>query len=76
MVAGSEALIPNSGKLVFQDNIIKFEKVPLVTPNGDILIPELTFEVGFTLSINNIHDSLLIFTPWIYTRHKVSILTL
>ncbi|GLV44493.1 ATP binding cassette subfamily D member 3 [Carabus blaptoides fortunei] len=45
MVAGSEALVPGNGKLVFQDNIIRFEKVPLVTPNGDVLIKELTFEV-------------------------------
>lgn len=45
MVTGSEALVPGNGKLVFQDNIIRFEKVPLVTPNGDVLIKELTFEV-------------------------------
>lgn len=38
-------LKPNSGKLVYQDNIIKFDKVPLVTPNGDILINSLSFEV-------------------------------
>ncbi|XP_069128323.1 ATP-binding cassette sub-family D member 3-like [Argopecten irradians] len=34
-----------SGKIVNQDHVIKFEKVPLVTPNGDVLIKELTFEV-------------------------------
>jgi len=33
------------GIIAFQDNIIKFERVPLVTPNGDLLIKELTFEV-------------------------------
>ncbi|XP_064604426.1 ATP-binding cassette sub-family D member 3-like [Liolophura sinensis] len=38
-------LKPGSGKLVFQDHIIKFDRVPLVTPNGDVLIKELTFEV-------------------------------
>jgi ATP-binding cassette subfamily D (ALD) protein 3 len=36
---------PNKGKIIQADHIIKFEKVPLVTPNGDILIRELTFEV-------------------------------
>ena len=36
---------PNKGKMVFVDNLIKFERVPLVTPNGDILVKELTFEV-------------------------------
>lgn len=38
-------LIPGSGELVIQDNIIKFENVPLVTPNGDVLIKALDFEV-------------------------------
>ena len=33
------------GIISFQDNIIKFERVPLVTPNGDILVKELSFEV-------------------------------
>ncbi|XP_045160208.2 ATP-binding cassette sub-family D member 3-like isoform X2 [Mercenaria mercenaria] len=36
---------PGSGKMVFQDYIIKFDKVPLVTPNGDVLVKELNFEV-------------------------------
>lgn len=36
---------PNKGILSFQDNFIKFEKVPLVTPNGDVLVKELSFEV-------------------------------
>lgn len=57
MVAGSEAFVPGSGKLMFQDNIIKFEKVPLVTPNGDILIPELTFEVRIFMRNVEIVDS-------------------
>lgn len=35
----------NKGLIAFQDNIIRFEKVPLVTPNGDILVKELSFEV-------------------------------
>ena len=33
------------GVIAFQDNIIKFENVPLVTPNGDILVKSLSFEV-------------------------------
>lgn len=36
---------PGKGTITFQDNIICFEKVPLVTPNGDILVKELTFSV-------------------------------
>ncbi|XP_030631104.1 ATP-binding cassette sub-family D member 3b isoform X2 [Chanos chanos] len=38
-------LVPGSGEIVFADNIIKFEHIPLATPNGDILIRDLTFEV-------------------------------
>lgn len=33
------------GVISFQDNIIKFDNVPLVTPNGDLLVKELSFEV-------------------------------
>lgn len=38
-------IAPCKGLITFQDNIIKFEAVPLVTPNGDVLVRELTFEV-------------------------------
>ncbi|XP_053325015.1 ATP-binding cassette sub-family D member 3 [Spea bombifrons] len=38
-------LIPGSGKIINADNIIKFDHVPLATPNGDILIRDLNFEV-------------------------------
>ncbi|KAM4720613.1 ATP-binding cassette sub-family D member 3 [Rhinophrynus dorsalis] len=38
-------LIPGSGKIINVDNIIKFDHVPLATPNGDILIRDLNFEV-------------------------------
>ena len=38
-------LIPGSGKVINEDNLIKFDQVPLVTPNGDVLVRELSFEV-------------------------------
>ncbi|GLD54917.1 ATP-binding cassette sub-family D member 3 isoform X1 [Lates japonicus] len=38
-------LMPGSGQIINRDNIIKFEHTPLATPNGDILIRDLTFEV-------------------------------
>ncbi|XP_064108948.1 ATP-binding cassette sub-family D member 3-like [Macrobrachium nipponense] len=43
--AVSKPLIANSGKVICEDNVIRFEKVPLVTPNGDVLVKELNFEV-------------------------------
>ncbi|CAL1538009.1 unnamed protein product [Lymnaea stagnalis] len=39
-------LKPGNGKIIIKDHIIKFDKVPLVTPNGDVLIEELSFEVS------------------------------
>ncbi|XP_018027493.1 ATP-binding cassette sub-family D member 3 isoform X2 [Hyalella azteca] len=33
------------GSVVIADNLIKFDRVPLATPNGDVLIDELSFEV-------------------------------
>ncbi|XP_077287876.1 ATP binding cassette subfamily D member Pmp70 [Arctopsyche grandis] len=44
-------LVPGSGKVIFQDNIIKFDKVPLVTPNGDVLINDLSFEVRSGMNV-------------------------
>ncbi|TNN50098.1 ATP-binding cassette sub-family D member 3 [Liparis tanakae] len=38
-------LVPGSGHVINRDNIIKFEHAPLATPNGDVLIKDLTFEV-------------------------------
>lgn len=51
MISGSENFMPGSGRLIFKDNIIKFEKVPLVTPNGDILIKELSFEIQSGMNV-------------------------
>ncbi|XP_055384994.1 ATP-binding cassette sub-family D member 3 [Condylostylus longicornis] len=42
---------PNKGFISFQDNIIKFDKVPLVTPNGDVLVKELSFEVRSGMNV-------------------------
>ncbi|KFM62420.1 ATP-binding cassette sub-family D member 3, partial [Stegodyphus mimosarum] len=44
-------LVPGAGNIVFKDNIIKFDKVPLVTPNGDVLIEELSFEVKSGMNV-------------------------
>ena len=35
----------NKVSFIEKDYIIRFEQVPLVTPNGDVLLKELTFEV-------------------------------
>ncbi|XP_025404824.1 ATP-binding cassette sub-family D member 3 [Sipha flava] len=44
-------LIPNSGRIITKDNMIKFDKVPLVTPNGDVLVEELSFEVKSGMNV-------------------------
>lgn len=38
-------LVPGSGQIINRDNLIKFDHAPLATPNGDVLIKDLTFEV-------------------------------
>uniref|UniRef100_A0AAQ4PNN2 ATP binding cassette subfamily D member 3 n=1 Tax=Gasterosteus aculeatus aculeatus TaxID=481459 RepID=A0AAQ4PNN2_GASAC len=38
-------LVPGSGLIINRDNLIKFDHAPLATPNGDVLIRDLTFEV-------------------------------
>lgn len=42
---------PGEGKIVNKDNVIRFDRVPLVTPNGDILIRELSFEVKSGMNV-------------------------
>ncbi|XP_057679879.1 ATP-binding cassette sub-family D member 3a [Corythoichthys intestinalis] len=44
--AESLTLVPGNGQIINRDNIIKFDHTPLATPNGDILIRDLTFEVS------------------------------
>jgi len=38
-------LSPNSGKVIEADRLIRFEHVPIVTPNGDVLLDDLNIEV-------------------------------
>ncbi|KAH0549290.1 ATP-binding cassette sub-family D member 3 [Cotesia glomerata] len=40
-----------SGKIIHKDNVICFDHVPLVTPNGDVLINDLTFEVKSGMNV-------------------------
>ncbi|XP_012144821.1 ATP binding cassette subfamily D member Pmp70 [Megachile rotundata] len=42
---------PGEGKIVTKDNVIRFDRVPLITPNGDILIRELSFEVKSGMNV-------------------------
>uniref|UniRef100_A0AAQ4R6I4 ATP binding cassette subfamily D member 3 n=1 Tax=Gasterosteus aculeatus aculeatus TaxID=481459 RepID=A0AAQ4R6I4_GASAC len=39
-------LVPGSGLIINRDNLIKFDHAPLATPNGDVLIRDLTFELA------------------------------
>ena len=45
----------------------RFEKVPLVTPNGDVLVKELSFEV-YVLVIN------VLLSPWIQVQAGMNVL--
>ncbi|KAG0714721.1 ATP-binding cassette sub-family D member 3 [Chionoecetes opilio] len=44
-------LQPGKGTVVNEDNVIRFEHVPLVTPNGDVLVRELNFEVKSGMNV-------------------------
>lgn len=41
----------DSGTVVYEDKIIRFESVPLITPNGDVLVKELNFEVKSGMNV-------------------------
>ncbi|XP_064626457.1 ATP-binding cassette sub-family D member 3-like isoform X2 [Lineus longissimus] len=45
VVSHRTSLKPGSGMINVKDYIINFDRVPLVTPNGDVLIDEMSFEV-------------------------------
>lgn len=44
-------LAPGAGRIIYQDKLIRFDRVPLVTPNGDVLIKELSFEVRSGINV-------------------------
>ena len=47
----SVPLVPGSGEIVETDHVIRFEGVPLVTPNGDVLIRSMDFEVKSGMNV-------------------------
>ncbi|XP_015759673.1 PREDICTED: ATP-binding cassette sub-family D member 3-like [Acropora digitifera] len=47
----ADCLDPSKGQIVQVDHLIRFENVPLVTPNGDVLIKELSFEVRSGMNV-------------------------
>lgn len=36
---------PNKGTLIETESIIRFDKVPIISPNGDVLVKEINFEI-------------------------------
>ena len=44
-------LIPGAGRIINKDNVIHFDHVPLVTPNGDMLIEDMSFEVHSGMNV-------------------------
>ncbi|KAE8986349.1 ATP-binding cassette sub-family D member 3 [Phytophthora rubi] len=49
--AESLGLYPNKGELRYRDHVIHFEDVPLVTPNGDVLVPALNIKVESGMNV-------------------------
>jgi len=44
-------LVPDSGTVEIQNNIIKFEDVPIITPNGELLLDHLNLEVRSGMNV-------------------------
>lgn len=44
-------LHPNKGELLHRDHVIQFEDVPLVTPNGDVLVRSLNIKVESGMNV-------------------------
>lgn len=44
-------LHPNKGELIHRDHVIQFEDVPLVTPNGDVLVRSLNIKVESGMNV-------------------------
>lgn len=42
---------PGGGRIIPRDNVIRFDRVALITPNGDVLIKELSFEVKSGINV-------------------------
>jgi ATP-binding cassette subfamily D (ALD) protein 3 len=51
MTAASLGLSPNSGRIEYEDRLIQFEDVPLVTPNGDVLVEKMNFTVRSGMNV-------------------------
>jgi len=49
--ADQAALKPGSGTIVEVDHLIQFDRVPLVTPNGDVLVRSLDFTVKSGINV-------------------------
>lgn len=47
----SRPLIPGAGRIINKDNVIHFDHVPLVTPNGDVLVEDMSFEVHSGMNV-------------------------
>ncbi|CAI5741982.1 unnamed protein product [Peronospora destructor] len=49
--AESLGLYPNNGEIRYCDHVIQFEDVPLVTPNGDVLVRSLNIKVKSGMNV-------------------------
>lgn len=47
----SHGNLVNQGEIEYRDRYIRFDNVPLATPNGDILVPSLNFEVKSGMNV-------------------------
>ncbi|ETV92478.1 hypothetical protein, variant [Aphanomyces invadans] len=51
MIQSSSGNTNAPGVIEYKDNVIEFENVPLMTPNGDVLVPSLSFKVESGMNV-------------------------
>lgn len=51
MLESADSLVPGSGAVEYRDHVIRFSNVPLVTPNGDVLVRNMNFEVNSGMNV-------------------------
>ncbi|CAK4613679.1 unnamed protein product [Aphanomyces euteiches] len=51
MIQNEDGIEKQKGTIEYQDNVIEFQNVPLMTPNGDVLVRSLSFKVESGMNV-------------------------
>ncbi|ETV69807.1 hypothetical protein, variant [Aphanomyces astaci] len=51
MIQSDSPTTNHTGTIEYKDHVIEFQNVPLMTPNGDVLVPSLSFKVESGMNV-------------------------